>query len=631
MFKLSYFFQPLNIVTLSYFLLAFVFFDILGTFTRKKILKLNNDDSYRILNWLLGFGIYIFIWFLLSLIVAPNLTNILISVGALTLIAAPSYFKDQGLLKLTKILWSYKVPILIIAPFLPSIFVKASLPPYQWDEMAYHFISPAFLHDILPIRYIGGVYSDAPNTLDLFWQIMFTVFHTYSIARLFHFLIFGTSMLFSYGLIKKNFGGLIAFFFVLFYFSISQDIVSTSTSGYIDVGAYSFLLIGLVSGVDFLIRKSFPSLVISMAFWMLSLGTKYTSSTAFIPFLIIFTWIYYWNKKKYSKIFTWKNIIALGVAAIIFGGYWYLKNFILFGNPIFPFIFPCPWGTHVVQCPEPGGFFGDWTVKITSGNLYEIFRQLFANNYALMFGIVLAPFVGFFNKNEQNKLISFSLYSMVIIELLLLKYSSGFLLRYHQHLQFFLILGAVLSISGKFKNRVMQYLTGTLVVFLLLTSTFYYAKNLIFTNGLRSLSWNQINYSIGKIDIYKWIELNFKEMNETILWCENPTENKLAPLARFDPELIWYSWEGMMRSFMTNCYYQDPPLQNVPLENVLQTARKDKMQFWISSLSKCQKDDVVKSISTQTELRRLNNIIICNSKEVKNNLYYFDYSALKDD
>jgi hypothetical protein len=154
-----------------------------------------------------------------------------------------------------------------------------------------------------------------------------------------------------------------------------------------------------------------------------------------------------------------------------------------------------------------------------------------------------------------------------------------------------------------------------------------------YTNSLKFLNWQEINYARGKLDIYGWIDQKFPKMKDTIRWCENPPGDIPAKLARFDPDLIWFDHAGKMRSFTTNCYYSNPPLDSIALDEVLEKARAEKLQFWISSPNHCtSEEDVVPKRKEEDEyklgLRKLNNKIICNAQEILPNLYFFDYSDI---
>lgn len=632
MFKLSEFFLPLNFVTLFYFLITFIFFDALGTFVLDKFLKFKST-GYRIVNWLVGFGVFVFTWFCLSLVISPGKTEILTSVALLSIVVLPNYFLNKKFISFFTELWENKLALLIILPLLPAVFVKASLPPYYGDEMAYHYIAPSALRNIEQISYVGGLYADLPRILNFFWQQVFTVFKTYSIARLFHFTILASSMVYAYGVLKKNFSLLVGLAFVFIFFSLPQDIVLTSTLGYIDVGAYSFLLIGLVSALDFLVTKKTETLILSFIFWAMNLGTKYTGVSSFVVFFFSISVYLFIFKKEYKNIFKSSLFVKLLISLVLFGGYWYIKNFILYGNPIFPFIFNC-WGTHVEVCPALGGFFGDWTTKITAQNIPLIVKSLLAKNYILQITAVVSPLLLLFAKNKKSKFITLMVFTAVVVELLILKYFSGFYVRYQQHLQFYLIFTTIISLTSDYKNKIVFALSRITLVLVLLSSIYTYFYVVRNTNSLRFLNWDEINYSTGKIDIYQWINIKFPTMNNVIKWCEESPDNQVRNLARFDPDLIWFDHEGLMRSFTTNCDYVNPPLHGVSPDKVAKVAIDQKLQFWIASTNKCLPFDKVVPKYTyerpdMLELRKLNNAIICNSSEVSPNLYYFDYQKVK--
>ncbi len=198
--KLSDFFQPLNFQTLFYFLLLFLFLDILGTFLKKILIKPEREDESRVINWLIGLGFFIFVWFIVGFFVLPQRTPIIISIVVLFLASIPSYLKNKEVVKLIRTLWQVRIPILLISFLLPAVFVKASLPPYYSDEMAYHFINPSALTRDLWVfwKFNGGLYMNLPRILDTFFILIFSLTKTYSIARLFHFTILATSLIFTF-------------------------------------------------------------------------------------------------------------------------------------------------------------------------------------------------------------------------------------------------------------------------------------------------------------------------------------------------------------------------------------------------------------------------------------------------
>jgi len=627
MISLSDYFQPLLPYGFVFYFLIFFFFDALGTFLKKRFISSKNNS--KIINWIIGLGFFIFIWFLASLFIPYSRNNILISILILSLITMPEYIRDGELRKFIVELWSLKIPILIIAPLLPAVFVKASLPPYYSDEMAYHFISPSDLFSLDRIRYTGGLYADLPRIMDLFYSIMFSLTKTYSVARLFHFTILASSMLFSYKILKKNFGILVGFLFVFVFFSLPQDIVLTSTLGYIDVASYSLLLIGLIASVDFITGRKLDSLYLAAVFWAMNLGTKYTGLTAFVSFLVVAGVAVIIKRKRFQKVFHRKIIFKIAILGIVFGGYWYIKNFVLYGNPIFPFLLPC-FEKYASMCGANSSFFEGWTMAITLGNAFQIIKQLFSSHLPLQILIVSIPAFLLVAKSRA-RFYALLLTLPVFIELFVLKYFSGFYIRYQQYMQLYLLGALLILISNR--EILKERLAKALVLVVFVSSAFMYFHTVKYTNSLGFLNWYEIKYSINKINIYDWIDWKFPEMKYTLNWCENPPGGERTALGRLDPDLIWFDYSGLMRSFVTNCYFSGPGLEAFPLDEVLAVAKENKMQFYIASPWRCISDEDVKpkyeyERDYQFKLRQVNNKVICNAEEIKPNLYYFDYEKI---
>lgn len=636
MLKLSDFFQPLNFVTLSSYLGLFFFFDVLGTFIMKKFFQLKEVDNFRIVNWLLGFGFFIFVWFLLSLVIALGRPQILISIVILLGLTIPSYIKDRSYKTLFKSLWDLKIPIVIIAFFLPAVFVKASLPPYFSDEMAYHYISPFALNFLAPIRYVGYLYGDIPRALDLFWQMVFTLLHTYSVARLFHFTILATSMLFAYGVLKRNFGFLTAFLFVFIFFSIPQDIIFYSTLGFVDIGAMSFLLIGLISGLDFVLNHSKSSLMLAISFWAMSLGTKYTGISSFVVFFGVLLAIIVLNAKKFFRIFSKQLILKLAGIFLIFGGFWYIKNFILYGNPIFPFLFRC-WGENITTCPLGSSFFGVWTAKINLSTIYSIFDSLFPNDYLIQGLILATPFLALFGRNKKVNLMVIITFFSVLIELVILKYFSGFYLRYQQYIQLYLLLGVVIVLGAQYRSRLMNVIIKFLILILVIMTSDLYMSTLTYTYT-KWISSGEVKYAIGQSSIYDWVNDRYPNMNYFTKWCENPSEGKYTPVEIIEPEIVRHNAKNTdvlyLLAYATNCKIDYPDFTDIPLGRILLTLKEQKRKFWIESTNSCILDKTnfpIYSDETETDALKIkeNNTIICNSTKVGPHLYYFDYERLK--
>jgi hypothetical protein len=195
------------------------------------------------------------------------------------------------------------------------------------------------------------------------------------------------------------------------------------------------------------------------------------------------------------------------------------------------------------------------------------------------------------------------------------------------------LVGAVILYTSKLKIRLADLARMVALTFVVLYSFYFYFYNVKTTNSLKFLNWTEINYSIGKINIYDWVRLNFTKMNNVIVWCDGGEGKDFVNLARFDPDLIWFDHDGLMRVFLIRCRYNNPNVETDDIDKILGSAVENKQKFWISSSNKCINDADVKAkysyeMEYQSYLRKVDNKIICNSEEIEPNLYFFDYSKL---
>lgn len=630
MLKLSNFFQPLNLINLMYFLFAIIFFDILGTLIKSFFIKKDEVDSEtRLVNWLMGLGFFIFIWFILGFLIVPTQINLLISMVVLLILSLPYYLKNKKYSPFIKLFKPLILPILLIVPFLPSTFVRASLPPYVWDEMAYHFISPyVALHSISQYwQFNGDFYGNLPRLMDTLYILSFSLTRTYSVVRLIQFSILVTSLFSAFLLIKKLLGRIPSLLFILIFLSLPLNIPYNATIGYVDFPAFSFLLLGLVFGITSLFSNTHDYIILSLLFWAMSIGTKYTTLIPFGAFAVSFTVIYWIKNRSFANLFDKKTFLRIVLGLVIFGGYWYIKNLIVYGNPIFPFLFPC-WGKFASDCAVGSSFFGTWTQPVVLHNLYPIIKTLLSRNILLHIALVLSMLVVTFFGNKKSRLILLMLTLSFGTEILVLKYFSGFDGRYQQYLVFTLILIIVLFAAARFNHFIARF--GQMVVILALAGSciFFYFQNVVYLDSFRFMEPYKIDYAVGRVSIYDWVKNIFGDDSAPIIWCDNPPGGQVA-LARFDPELIWDNYAGLTRVYMANCSYLNPPLEGVAINQVLKLAIEQKMQFWITSKSKCGPDVQINQTSGKLYLKELNNLIICNSVEVQPDLYYFDYKKLE--
>ena len=630
MLSLDQYFKPLSPLLILSTILILLFFDILGFYINRIFIK--SPKYLRTSIWLFGLAIFSFVWFILHFFIPFRAISILISATILLIPSLPIYMKSKGLKSLFFTIKSHPWPLIIIGPLLPIVFVKSSLPPYYFDEMAYHYLSPKGLQDFINWGFSpGGLYQNLPRSLNTIYYLIFGLFKTYSPSRLIHFSIM-FSLFYSISLwLRSKVGFLSSIVFLALYFYLPQDLITPSTLGYIDIAAVTITSLAAVTLIDFILTKKKSVFLSSIALWSVALGIKYNTAIPFMAYIVVLSNSILFMKYR-LKIIN-KKFISRSLWLFIFlGGFWYLKNLYLFHNPIYPFLFPCKQGLAEI-CPASSSFFAGWTQPINLKELPSIFNALMVGQkyLAALFvaNIILLPF----QKNKKLKIIIISILAATSIEFLVMKYLSGFYIRYFQHVQILLLLTTViqlpsLKVKHTFKSPFIIY-GLCLGLFILITGYktlryYYYQSSYI--------QAYEVQYARRKFSLDDWITLKFPRMKNFIYLCSSPPGNVDYEYAWIDPDLIWFEYDGMSRVFMTNCTNIGAPLNGVPVGQVVKYARENNIVFNFPSVNPCVEPDKIRTLGYENEnqiyLRQLNNEIVCHSKETAPYVYSFDYRNL---
>ncbi len=94
-------------------------------------------------------------------------------------------------------------------------------------------------------------------------------------------------------------------------------------------------------------------LYLGAVFAGLAMGVKYTSFIVPIGAGLL---LFIWGKDNYSRLF--KQLIHFSLVSVAVGGIWYLRNWILMGNPVYPFVF----GGHYWDI-----FRANWYAEVGTG------------------------------------------------------------------------------------------------------------------------------------------------------------------------------------------------------------------------------------------------------------------------
>jgi hypothetical protein len=247
MIELSQFDEPWTLRTLGMLLYVLGAFDVTGFFIRHKWFS-RESDELRLADWFWGFSVFAFIWFIVGYFVAPQ--GWLVGMGFLLPYAlfAKYYWNQSGLKSMGKALKDVSIFLIPLVFFLPAFAIKTSLPPYYSDEMAYHFVSPAYLQNLKTFDWLNlqdfSVFNFIPKSLDIFYILFFSMTKTNVLSRAVNSLFFFSSFLVVCGIVKKRFGLLFPLMFLILFLSVPQSLVKDATVGFVDIPSTSLRFLG---------------------------------------------------------------------------------------------------------------------------------------------------------------------------------------------------------------------------------------------------------------------------------------------------------------------------------------------------------------------------------------------------
>jgi hypothetical protein len=558
--------------------------------------------------------------------IEPTKNAVLLSFGVVSLISLPVYLKEQKWKETLKV-WRGSLPMLVIFLVLfPLVFIQASRPPVEWDEMAYHFISPQSLYNLSQFwSFNGYLYMDVPRSLDIFYILNFSAIRTYSMARLVNFMFLLTGVAYAYNFLKEKFSLLSALFFTLAILSVPQTLVKHSTSGYVDMPANALVLMVFVTGVVFVLKPNKKELLLIVLLASISAGIKYTVLMPLLPLVLIIFIVILFKKGSYKDYLNKKLIINALIIAIVFGGYWYIKNYYFYENPVFPFLFDCksPFGD---ACARGSSFFGSWTTKVSFETVLPILRELLVDNVPLAVLTLLLPIWALFSKNSETRKTFILLGTAVVLEFLALAKFSGFHFRYHQHLQFIIIFLVSTQLANRYSSQTFNRIAKFVIALatMLLIPYFIYAT---YYNYYHVSFRQETKYALGMVDIYQWIEWRMPKVVEFAKWCSE--QDQTVKVVQHDPDMIWYSYDGLVRVFLVNCQLTGLPLGDKTVDETRKLIVEDDLKFYLISPNECVgEDEVKKKNDFETDerflMRKRNNMMVCSGEKVVDSLYYID-------
>ena len=232
---------------------------------------------------------------------------------------------------------SLQVLLLVMAPF---IVTRALTPPTAWDSLVYHLAGPQ--RYIQAGRIIGGIdvpHFYFPSLVEQLFTAALLVQGDIS-ARLMHLALAGVGAVALYGFLARREGPR-AGWLALGVLVSAASLLSLATQTYVEWGLLAFGFLAFWALQEATERENIRWLALSGCLAGLVLGVKYTG----VFLVAALAWLLVWRAAHrfstgHPRAFPrWSHLLLWGGAVAAVASPWYIKNLMLTGNPVYPFLF----------------------------------------------------------------------------------------------------------------------------------------------------------------------------------------------------------------------------------------------------------------------------------------------------
>jgi hypothetical protein len=373
-----------------------------------------------------GFTILaLFIW-ALGLFGFVHQLPMVLAVGFVAL----SWVGVKELARMAPIIRTPRIGALLIAIPIAMAWVQALMPPIAMDALAYHLFHPE--------QYIAyGKIIFMPFAREALWPFQSEMYYllgltlkSATLAHLFHWQFYGLTAWAIYAFVCRFYSKAAAYPAALC-FLFTPAVFAQSGSAYVDLSLAFYLFAALYA--YFLSEELADSRYLALSGLLCggALGTKYLGLGIFAVLASIV---------MIRSRFNLRKLMLLGGMAFLAGGAWYVRSWVVAGNPVLPFYSKYFGGN---------GYEFDIAANVSMGHDWKAFllflwnMTLYPRNFGgEILGVIYLMFLPFlvFVSGSRTRAVSIGLGYFSILYAL-------FLFSQSQHLRFFLSLTPVLSVG----------------------------------------------------------------------------------------------------------------------------------------------------------------------------------------
>ena len=219
---------------------------------------------------------------------------------------------------------------LIVLGLIALVGVLTPSTSLDWDSIAYHLAVPAIWVQQKHATSISFIHhSNFPGAVDS-WFTVGQLIGGQTAAKAFTwwFTVYGCIAV--NGLIRDRFNATTGWICSIAFASIPMVMWESGTA-YIDVANGLFAGFGFVFAAQYVERRDRSDLVVAAVLLSLAAGSKYTGLQAILIASLV-VMILADGKERFGA-------VKMGGLAAAFSSFWYIKNWILVGNPVYPFFY----------------------------------------------------------------------------------------------------------------------------------------------------------------------------------------------------------------------------------------------------------------------------------------------------
>ena len=228
----------------------------------------------------------------------------------------------------------YKVLVLFLGGSLVFSLLQALMPPVAWDSLLYHLTGPKLYIQAHRIESIDIPSMGYSSLIEMLFMVGLLL-RGPIVAQVLHwvFALLVLAQLYVFGL--RYFDSRVAWLSMALFFSV-PTIVRISSWAYVDVALMFYELTAVYVLLRWRESRNVHDLLLVGLFCGYAVGIKFTAVGLILAVVVVITTL---GMQSRSVRNTLEPVLILGTVAFLVTLPWLLKNWVIFDNPVYPFLF----------------------------------------------------------------------------------------------------------------------------------------------------------------------------------------------------------------------------------------------------------------------------------------------------